>query len=214
MNVQITDTTETRLGVYQVLARLWMSEVDERLFEGLKATEFPSTPETPELENAYRSLEAYLRDSPEEALTELTADYAVLCRSVDRHRGAHPYESVHTNHLGLMMQDEWEAVLRFYRDIGFERSESAIEPEDHLGIELECMARLCQRQLDASARDDEAASDEAIAQQRQLLEEHLLIWVPRFVEKVESMAKTDFYKAIASITNEYLKLDEGILRSS
>jgi TorA maturation chaperone TorD len=212
----LTETTEmmtTRLGVYQVLARLWIREVDEALWQGLLGTNFPSLPEQPELDSAYQKLSAFLSAAGPEVPRELTTDYAVLCRSANPHTGADPYESVHRNPLGLMMQDEWEEVLRFYRSIGFERSADAIEPEDHLGIELECMARLCQRYLDACEQGDTATAASSLRHQQHLLEAHLLLWVPRFASEVQKLAKTDFYRALATLTQEYLAMDAQYLKS-
>ncbi|MDR2035346.1 MAG: molecular chaperone TorD family protein [Coriobacteriales bacterium] len=203
---------ETRLGVYQVLARLWIKEVDEDLLRGLESADFPELPEAPELNDAYRKLEAYLRSNEPEMLEDLAVDYAVLCRGVDPKKGAHPYESVHLNPMGLMMQDEWETVLRFYREVGLERSSEAIEPEDHLGIELECIARLCQRYLTASEQGNAQACADAIERQLHLLEAHLLVWVPIFAGEVIKIARTDFYRSAAIITAEYLSMDAQFLR--
>jgi len=210
---ELAELMETRCGVYQLLARLWIKEVDGALLQGLKSATFPSLPEAPELDSAYRKLEDYLHDTQPDALTELAVDYAVLCRGVDPHKGADPYESVHRSSMGLMMQDEWEEVLRFYREVGLERSSSAIEPEDHLGIELECMARLCQRFLDSYEDGNEKSCSDSIAAQLHLLEAHLLKWVPQFCDEVLRIAKTDFYRAIAAITHEYLLMDVDILRA-
>jgi TorA maturation chaperone TorD len=204
----------TRSEAYKVLSRLWISEVDETLWQGLLATEFPSVPENPVLTDAYRALEEYIREAKPEHLSALAADYAMLCRGVDPVRGADPYESVHRNPMRLMMQDEWEAVLLLYREFGFVRSEDAVEPEDHLGIELECMAHLCERCYHASIQGDSDARSSARAMQRTLLEDHLLKWVPLFVSAVLKDADTEFYKAVALITQEYLRMDWNYLHSS
>ena len=171
---ELAELMEARFGVYQLLARLWIKEVDEALLQGLRSAELPSIPEAPKLDGAYRSLEDYLHNAEPDVLTRLAVDYAVLCRSVDPKKGADPYESVYRSPMGLMMQDEWEEVLRFYREVGLERNASAIEPEDHLGIELECMARLCQRYQEASENSDEKACADSIDAQLHLLEKHLL----------------------------------------
>ena len=210
---ELAELIENRAGVYQLLARLWIKEVDEALLLGLRSASFPSLPEAPILDGAYRSLEDYLHETKPETLTELAVDYAVLCRGVDPKKGADPYESVHRSSLGLMMQDEWEEVLRFYREVGLELNSSAIEPEDHLGIELECMARLCQRSLEAFENDDEKAYVDSISMQLHMLEAHLLQWAPRFSDEVLKIAKTDFYRSVATITQEYLQMDYDLLVS-
>ncbi len=154
---------------------------------------------------------AFRRDERPDVLRRLAADYAVICRGVSRSKGADPYESVHRNLMGLMYQDEWEDVLRFYRKARLTLSDSAVEPEDHLGYELECMAELCRRGLEAFEREDAEAYEEQRALQTELLRDHLLKWVPRFTEKVRECAATDFYRSVAALTDSHLAMEEEML---
>ena len=210
---EVAEMMVTRFGVYQTLARLWIGEVDDVLWQGLRSAAFPLLPEAPRLDNAYRKLEEYLNDAKPKILKELAADYAILCRGIDPTKGADPYESVHRSPMRLMMQDEWEEVLKFYREVGLQRSETAVEPEDHLGIELECMARLCQRFTKAYDQGDDKACSDSIQMQMRMLEDHLLLWVPRFTDEVLKVAKTEFYKSVAVITHEYLAMDAEFVRA-
>jgi TorA maturation chaperone TorD len=207
MRNEVAEMMETRSHVYQTLARLWIAEVDETLLRGLKDAAFPALPEAPTLDSAYRRLEGYLQGTDAGTLRVLAADYSLLCRGTNPVKGADPYESVHRNPLGLMMQDEWEEVLRFYRAVGLKRSESSVEPEDHLGIELECMARLCQRFTKAYGQNDEVACLDSLRMQRKMLGAHLLLWVSHFTKEVLTVANTEFYKSVATITAEYLVMD-------
>lgn len=188
---------KSRADTYKLLARLWIKEIDAPLWEGLKNTTFPNTQDLPNLNSAYQKLEAYIAAQNPNTLTELKADYAALCASADPKKGADPYESVHRNSHGLLMQDQWETVLKFYRAAGLKRAPNSTEPEDHLGLELECMARLCQMPVDQRTID----------MQTHLLKNHLLQWVPSFAKRVGDISNTEFYKALAIITDEYLKMD-------
>ena len=210
---EIADLMASRFSVYQVLARLWIEEVDEVLWQGMKDIAFPSLHETPQLNSAYRKLENYISNAGPNVLKELAVDYALLCRGSDPKKGADPYESVHRNQFGLMMQDEWEEVLRFYYEVDLKRSSSSIEPEDHLGIELECMALLCKKYTEAYGQEDEETCMHSIKMQLQMLEAHLLQWVPSFEEEVLKISKTEFYRSLAAITNEYLQMDAEFVRS-
>lgn len=210
---EIADLMLSRFNAYQTLARFWIEEVDEAFWQGLKKTAFSSGHEASLLNSAYRKLEDYISSAPPDVLKELAADYALLCRSSNPKQGADPYESVHRNQYGLMMQDEWEEVLRFYHEAGLKRSPASVEPEDHLGLELECMAQLCQKFITAYEQKDEEACLNLIKMQLRLLEAHLLLWVPSFTEKVLKIAKTEFYKSVAAITNEYLIMDAEFMRS-
>lgn len=228
---------ESRAATYRLLARLWSSEVDSELWHTLSETTFDSPSGDVALDDALRSLgefvtaracdsspsshgglspddpsyssPAFLRDTRPSVLRELSVDYAILCRGVDRSRGADPYESVHRNALGLMMQDEWESVLELYRAAGIALPIDSVEPEDHLGCELDAMALLCEKSAQPSGNHD--FRRKALEIQSTLLNDHLRQWVPSFVRKVEAYAATEFYQGAARLTERYLDMDASYL---
>jgi TorA maturation chaperone TorD len=203
--------SQTRAATYTLLSRIWGAEVDESLYQQLRLTAFPRLPQLPAMERAYRRLEQALHDDAAERLTALAVDYARLCLGSDPREGADPYESVHRNKEGLMMQDDWEAVLRLYAELGLSRAEGAHEMEDHLALELECMAQLCARQEAALNAGELPEASWWLEQQVRMLDEHLLRWVSSFVGRVEKLGQTDFYKAFGALTQEFLKMDREVL---
>lgn len=198
---------DSRAGSYTFLSRVWGEEIDEALWQQLRAATFPSLPELPGLDRAYRQVERALQTPPSDALTQFRVEYARLCLGSNRPRGADPYESVHRNPEGLLMQDEWEAVLHLYRELGLARAGVTHESEDHLAVELEAMALLCARQGNALRAGSLPEASWWLEQQSRLLNDHLLQWVPSFVERVEALAQTDLYKCFACLTEEFLKQD-------
>ena len=208
---EIVQIARTRGNAYRLLSRLWGIEIDAELWQQLQATSFPELPEAPELNVAYRQLKRALQEPAAQALPALAADYAVMCLGADQTDGADPYESVHRSKDHIMMQDEWEQVLCLYAELGLERSNRTKEPEDHLALELDCMAHLCEREAEAleGARPDEAGW--AADRQREFLDKHLLLWVPSFAHEVLRLAHAEFYRAIAIITREQLILDRALL---
>ena len=207
------ELSENRSNTYTLLSRIWGAEVDEILWKQLCAASFPDILANPILNAAYHRLEQALQNSSPDKLTDLRVDFARLCLGSDPREGADPYESVHRNKEGLMMQDEWEAVLRLYDELGLGRSESTHESEDYLAIELECVAQLCNRQELALRSGELPEASWWVEQQLKMLNEHLLRWVPSFVKRVQKLGQTEFYKAFATITEEYLKMDEEVLTS-
>lgn len=206
---ELIDLMNARSSGYRLLSRLWGVEVDAALWAELSQTTFPTLPDLPALDAGYRQLEGYLRREADGVIEDLAADYAVLCLGARRSDGADPYGSVHTSDTGIMMQQEWVDMLYLYADLGLQLAPETTEPEDHLGIVLECMSHLCQRTVDALDAGEPHA--ECTARQLGLLDDHLLRWVPAFVKKVHRLASTDFYRAVATITVEYLKLDRDVL---
>jgi TorA maturation chaperone TorD len=205
--------TRSRADTYTLLSRIWGIEVDQSLYQQLRLTAFPAVPDFPALDGAYRRLEEALADDSPGRLTDLATDYARLCLGSDPREGADPYESVHRNKEGLLMQDEWEAVLRLYGELGLARSETTHESEDHLALELECMAQLCARQEAALQSGQLPEASWWLEQQVRMLEVHLLKWVPSFARRVEKLGQTGFYKAFAALTVAYLQMDRDLLVS-
>ncbi len=203
--------SQRRADTYTLLSRVWGVEVDEGLWRQLQAATYPKLPGLPELDQAYRRLERTLQDKAPDQLTILASDYAFVCLGSDPRECADPYESVHLNKEGLMMQDEWEAVLRLYDELGMSRAENTHESEDHLALELECMAQLCSRQEKALSAGELPEASWWLEQQARMLDEHLLKWVPSFVKRVEKMGRTEFYKAFGDLTREFLKTDRQVL---
>jgi len=205
--------SQSRADTYTLLSHVWGVEVDESLWQQLLATRFPKLPQLPDLDQAYRRLEQALQKDSSDQLKELAVDYARLCLGSDPREGADPYESVHRNKEGLLMQDEWEAVLRLYDELGLARAEDAKESEDHLALELECMAQLCARQEMALQAGELMEASWWMEQQARMLDEHLLRWVPLFVRRVEKLGQTDFYRAFGALTEAYLKIDRDVLET-
>ena len=200
--------TWARGSTYRLLSRIWGYEIDNVFWDRLRNVSIPRLSEMPELDEAYRQLKKILGESRQGILKELASDYATLLGD------AGPYESVHRSSKGLMMQDEWEQVLRFYAQVGLKRSNGIKEAEDHLALELECMAYLCNRMLCDLKAEINHKVRLSLEQQMALLKDHLLEWVPSFFDRVAQSAKTEFYRAMAVITLGLLKLDFKLLKET
>jgi putative dimethyl sulfoxide reductase chaperone len=208
---EYVEIARSRGNAYRLLSRQWGTEMDAAMWAELQAAPFPDLPEVPELDAAYRQLKGALSKPASSILQELGSDYAVMCLGANQSDGADPYESVHRSPDRIMMQDEWEQVLYLYAELGLHRSDKTKEPEDHLALELECMAHLCDRAAEAleSGNPEEAAW--AHGKQISFLDQHLLQWVPSFTDAVLRLAKTEFYRAVAVVTREQLVLDRQLL---
>jgi TorA maturation chaperone TorD len=210
---ELVELAHSRADAYTLLSRVWGAELDESLLAQLQGAVWPRLPELPPLDRAYRRLEAALRGVSSGSLVALAVDYARLCLGSDPREGADPYESVHRNKEGLLMQDEWEAVLSLYRELGLARAEATHETEDHLALELECMAQLCARQEAALQAGHLPEASWWLEKQALMLDEHLLKWVASFVRRVERLGQTEFYKAFGAVTQAYLEMDRDVLRT-
>lgn len=201
-----------RESMYRLLARLYKTEADKDLLDGLGAAGFPE--EDGGLGEGFRLIADWLRDpKSEDPVTELAVDYAhtFLGAGIADGLVSYPFESVYTSPGRLVMQDAWEDVCRIYREHGLERGEQADMHEDQIGLECEFMAILAGRALEALEADDEQALEALLADQHAFLTKHLLNWVPRFTADVTVTALTDFYRGLAKVTDEFIRMDGGLL---
>jgi TorA maturation chaperone TorD len=112
---------------------------------------------------------------------------------------APPYESVHLTSDGLLFEAPTFAVRAAYEAYGLAAPRPGQEPDDHLGLELAFLARLCALTLDAVELGDTAAADQLLAAQQIFLTEHVLRWGDGCLEAVEQHAQTAFYRGFAAL---------------
>ena len=77
----------------------------------------------------------------------------------------------------------------------------------HAGIELEFMARLCRKELDAMTGGDEGAVWDVRRTQQTFVRDHLLVWMPRMCDDLEARAKSGLYRGLAQMTRRFLSLE-------
>lgn len=96
------------------------------------------------------------------------------------------------------------AVLAFYGEAGFDVDGELAELPDHVAIELEFLYVLSfnirQANLVGNVQDAEATA----ALRARFLKEHLRAWIGPFTKAVKENADTDFYRALADLTEAIL----------
>ena len=202
---------ESRANVYKVLSRAFGSEVDA-VFAAELADEF-SLVGTPALEESLAGMKAALSGADEVAIEQLAVEFDRVFYGMGplTARHAFPYESVYTSDRGIMMQEAHGQVVRVLREQQLAKDPAFKEPEDHLAVELAFMATLADRAAALLREGDEAAATEAVAQQRDFLQEHLLNWVDRFCVDLKTAVGEGFYAHLAQFTAAFLADDGQLL---
>lgn len=137
-------------------------------------------------------------------MNELAEEYAALFIVSG---GLPPYESVRLK--GLLYQEPSAEVEEFYKKCGLILKEEwkKIFP-DHLGLELEFMGYLCDRETDANDSGD----NKWAGYQREFFENHLGRWCFEYLNDLEKCAYHPFYKEVAQITMDFLEADFDYLK--
>ena len=199
----LSKTDENRIRMYRLLGKLYLIEVDEKTLVAFKGMQFPeitgkSSAEL-DLKEGYELIKKYFAEntlSDEATIEELAVDYAKTFLSAGDQSGqsAFPFESVYKNMAHQIYGESTAEEEKLYAAKGLKLREDMFKvTEDHLGAELEFMAKLIA----------EAPVDE----QKAYVKNHLLNWVSSFTADVVKYAATDFYKGWAKVTNGMLGLE-------
>lgn len=101
------------------------------------------------------------------------------------------------------------AVQQCYEVARAQTTEQCLELPDHIGLELEFMAFLCDLEEQLWALGELAGVEKCRQLQRSFLSEHLLRWHRPLCEKVERDATLDLYRALARLTLGFLESERG-----
>lgn len=210
---ELAQLARRRGETYGLLSRLYRVEADEALLAELRAMRFPAATGSDAMDRGHRLISAYLGRPADGMALELAVDYTrtFIGAGVDGHAAAYPFESVYTSKDRLLRQDARDEVLALYRSEGLNKSGSWKDEEDHVAVELEFEAVLCDRAAEALGTGDEDRAVELFKTQRGFLEGHLLNWVPALTADMRRFAKTDLYCGLAELTDGFLATDRAFL---
>jgi putative dimethyl sulfoxide reductase chaperone len=202
------DMAESRCRLYRLFSQLLMKEVDPGMLALLKGDV---------MAGALGELAPDIRDildcgDMEKQLDDLAEEYAALFIVPG---GIPPYESVRMHGM-LNQKPSWE-VEEFYRRCGLViKDECRILP-DHLGMELEFMGYLAEKEGGARRRGDEKESSKWSAFQEAFFRGHIATWAFDFLRDLQRLAFHPFYKGIGSLIVQFLDTEKeyfGSLQAS
>jgi TorA maturation chaperone TorD len=81
-------------------------------------------------------------------------------------------------------------------------------------VELEFMAYLCGKTLEALKVGEGEKEEQLFGIQKQFLDEHLCAWVPKLTKDILETSSVDFYRGLAYATEGFLRLDRDSLERS
>jgi TorA maturation chaperone TorD len=145
----------------------------------------------------------------DELRTGLAVERTRLLRGVKPGYGPPPpYESVYVgSDQGPLMQAS-VAVRQAYAEAGVGLPEEVKDQPDFIGLELDFMRHLTEKEAQAWAAADPEEALKVLEKERAFLEEHITRWIPRFCDVMHQEARLDFYRGIARMTKGFV-LDEA-----
>jgi TorA maturation chaperone TorD len=179
-----------RSALYSLAARLFATEVDTELYRHLISSDNPNHSES----SGHIFIEPELRALCEaHAIEALAIDY---CRLFIGPRPiCPPYASAHRGEVSLGGRAEQRLQEFLTRhDLAVDMAVVRIASPDHVAVELSVLAHIHGSMLPGSAR--EAA--------REFLRDHVLSWMPSYLELVSSSAERALYRSVARLAAEAL----------
>src|SRR6266498_1831354 len=193
--------------LFGLLGKVLYGELDKAWLESVIADDvFGESPLGAEQAEIQHGLELLGRWSTEnrngisgEEFKNLKSDQLRLLIGIDRVL-APVWESVYFNENRLVFQQQTLQVREWYARFNLQIERFNREPDDHIGLELNFVAQLASRALQA-LEEDSKSFEELLQAQREFLSDHLLRWGPAWAKLVKQHAETDFYRGIAHLTH-------------
>lgn len=217
------EVLEARWRIYSLLSRIYEGEVeieslrelsndvnsvltaDFGLFDGV----FMEVSE--HLESLNKLIKDLLEQGSERIQSSLAKEYAHLFLGFERF---HPSESYYRSDGGAIMQEFRDEVLQIYKRFGVRKIDEYREPEDHIAVELQFMAYLCRRSIEALK--DGGKLDEVkkyLETQLEFLNNHLTPWIPHLVKDILKSAEAGFYREVAHLTAAFIEAEKAAITS-
>ena len=113
-----------------------------------------------------------------------------------------PYESLYRP--AEFPTDVVEAVLSYYQAAGFNADEICLEPVDFLASELKLMALLAFKEAECIQKVDREQAALYQALQHKFLQNHIMVWVPDYCQRLQQASQVDFYRYLARYLADFL----------
>jgi TorA maturation chaperone TorD len=216
-NAEQIQWEEARSTIYGFFSQAFLKGPSQQFLTALISEEGAANLRDVFPDAAYRQELAQVRlESREGRLTleEAVMDFEALFR-VPGLLYLSPYESVYRAQSAggwcRLCGPEAEAVERFYLKEGLGPNGEFSELPDHVGVELEFMAFLCRKALEAMQAGDAATAQEYQHQQYCFFMEHVGPWVRLLAERLASQAQTSLYRFLGNFLNLFLELEGNLL---
>ena len=206
-----------RQSVYELLSGFYLELPDQKMVNTIfdpdfrnRLSEVASVFETGEIHEGLRLISSFAlsfqNESQEEMLRQIAIDRTRLFRGISKkHSPLPPYESCYREQ--RLCGESSAEVYKFYCKLGVALPEAWTESPDYLGIEIDFMRLLCRREEEAWMNNQPEKGLEFLRASIEFLKDHLLKWVPSFLEKMYQTTELDLYRGLAKLTSGFLKYD-------
>ncbi|ENM5724952.1 molecular chaperone TorD [Vibrio mimicus] len=203
---------EKRAEIYWWLSSLFIKELSEQDITHYHSAEIRTflsgLADEESLADDVRSLIDALNrlQDRQDAQLELAADFCDLFLKSDRD-SALPYASVYTDK-GLLNGKPAQQMRELLAAHEVKVDQNLNEPADHLAIQLDFLAHLV---ISTNQLEQNSEVNAALQVQSDFISQHLLTWLPVFVERCTQFDTFGLYAAVARLALAFVKQDQDFL---
>ncbi|MES9924966.1 MAG: molecular chaperone TorD family protein [Candidatus Thiodiazotropha endolucinida] len=205
---KMADNAKTRSDMYGLLTLVFRQEPSEAFINELRG---------PRLSGAFSDMElemgGFFYSEPVSTIADqLALEFSRLFIGPGRHISAH--ESIFTEvdgDSGGLWGARTVEVKKFIETTGLDYASQFTGLPDHISVELEFMQKLADWEADKWIEMDRISAEYCLSIQRMFLQQHILAWIPKFCDAVIAQADIPFYRELAELTKNFLKLEERSL---
>ncbi|MCB7037830.1 TorD/DmsD family molecular chaperone [Eggerthella sinensis] len=204
-----------RREVYRFLAGACCDKLADDAIERLRHAEaLPHPVESGEaFEGLHEGLECIERFAAESRTQDveqlrrtLAVEFTKLFRGVREGYGpTPPFEYVFAGTALEQRTESMRATNVFYAELGLDTAYP--ESRDFIALELDLMAHLIGRRVDALEANDATTAAYYLERERTWLSDHLSTWIPRYCEEALPFARSGFYRGVLMMLDGLIKQD-------
>ena len=121
------------------------------------------------------------------------------------------WESMYVGKESMLFSESTLAVRRFYQRYGLQPEGYPRVADDSLALELAFMDKLAERAYNAFEQDQREELLTALNGSRDFLTEHMLVWIPKFLERMKDSPSDVLYPQLCLILDAFLRADKDVL---
>ncbi|WP_342431205.1 molecular chaperone TorD family protein [Neobacillus sp. FSL H8-0543] len=219
---EIVNIFYARKYAYDILRRFFIEEPSREYLKPFVQKNmidlFPYKENSEEIQAGIRDIKAYLSTHDviniERHYQELHWDFTRMFIGPFE-VSTPPWESSYVSRNGLLFQETTMNVRKIYEKYGINVKDFNIEPDDHIGFELDFiyhMNELCFKAADPTQEWGLPELQQLLKEQKSFIESHLLLFVPEFSKRVINEANTEFFSGLAKILHQFLLIDSEVLK--
>jgi anaerobic sulfite reductase subunit A len=210
-----------RAFVYSYLSRAFKREIDQDFLDhltdvGRAIKLLAGSQKSAELTKGAELLEAFMfstakmkANEKRALITDLKVEYTNLFLGIGEDT-VHLVESSYLDKGRLRYEEPRQNARDAYQSLGFRKDSWFLEPEDHLALELEFMAMMCNWTAVTIGKKDFANAIAYLTLQKEFLRDRIMGWIPAMCKRLKRKARSDYYKSLAYLTDGFVTLDYGL----